>query len=408
MGCYHIRRIIMQFEVMRDALLEGFIWVGEAVARDTYSVLPILQGVRMEATSGRVELKVTDLNVGVRTLVDAAGVKPGKVVLLHSVPMEWLKVVTGEKVAVKLNERTKETTDTETGEVVKHRYPTSVRLECENNHITPRNVWLVEEFPTWPVMDEEPVVEMEGEVIKQAIDAVFWAAQPKHPVREGVLLSFNAGVVTFAGVSEWWMAEYRADAIPKKGYDPFQVILNPKAIAALSKLVKGAGIMVAIAVAENGNYVSFKWGDKEVVAWTIEGAFPKYERLITEAAEGEIVWKGDREEAIKLVSLAGLFAIDTKAIKLGWTGTEEMYAEAANYAGDFEGSSVDFEGETEITLAMSPKMLGAALASMEGAELRFHLRDPGMAVLLRPAESDRHSIVIMPMNITGGSDESHV
>ena len=68
-------------------------------------------------------------------------------------------------------------------------------------------------------------------------------------------------------------------------------------------------------------------------------------------------------------------------------------------SGDFTGAGGGFDGQQEIELAVSPKMLGFALASTQADSVVFRFCSPTQAICIEPEEGDRHSIIIMPMSI---------
>ena len=170
----------MKLQCAQEALAEALSTVNRVVAAK--STLPVLTNVLLEADSGDgLRLVATNLDLTVSRRVRASVSTAGRTTVPAHLLSDYVALLDrGKQVSLNL---------TSTGH--------KLHLACDRYEANISTL-PADDFPTTPIVDGTIRIEVDGAVLKTAIEQVVFAAAPDdtRPVLAGVLLRLDAGQVT--------------------------------------------------------------------------------------------------------------------------------------------------------------------------------------------------------------------
>ncbi len=256
----------MKILCSNNKLHEGLKMVGSVVTTSTTK--PILQAIKLETVGDKLELSATDLEVGLRYLIELKEVvEPGKVVLpgnrLLGLFQEWAE-----------------------GEV-------SIETEANSCRISGggSNFKLMghdpEEFPTIPTFidTEQKYFEIEPKKIQEMVrkTAFACASERLRHTMTGVLLTVKGEAAKMVATDGRRMA-YMKEKVSNKGGLSSTSIIPLKGIQQLPKIAGQSSTPVKVRLEET--HMLAKTEDAMLYSQLIEGQYPNYEEAIpAEAGE---------------------------------------------------------------------------------------------------------------------------
>lgn len=371
----------MKFTVIRSRFLDLLSNVQSIVPGKP--ALVILSNALVEATAeGGLRVTATDLDMFVRATLstDVKVDEPGETTLPVKKLVEILRMAPeGE-----------------------------VQFEVDSEHITrvvtPAAKYRVmglgaQDFPKV----REPVAEancftLERAIFREMLRKTAYAAGTDETRRTltGVLLEFNNGKLTMVATDGKRLAlvEQELEFPPESNC---AMILPPKAVAELSRLLAGEGAMKIYG--QNGQIVvdcgSFCFYSK-----LIEGAYARYHSVIPTACEERVTVM--REELMASIQRVAIMSNDKlHAVKL--TFTEGALALSASNAESGEASDVlpiKFNGR-ELSSTYNPTYIMDCLRALDSEEVTFELGADGFSPSVIKSPNIPFLYVIMPLRIPG-------
>jgi DNA polymerase-3 subunit beta len=372
----------MEFAVRSSDLLREIGLVQGVVERRT--TIPILSNVRVEARGGKkggeIEIVATDLDVGVRTVCDAVVVKPGSVTLPARRLHDLVRLLPDSEVQFQVKDGT------------------WASIVCERTRYRLAGAG-VEDFPNLPEHDFAGALSLPLDPLKRMIERVIFAISNEDPrfAIKGALLLIEGGVVTLVATDG-----HRLAMISQKGVDTggasHRVLLPRKTLGELLKFEPGPEGEVKFGV--DGNHLFFKMGRRLLQSNTLEGDFPKYEKVIPDKNDRIVtVAAGALKVALERVSLLSQersklvrLTIDTGKLILSTQNPETGEAEETIAA---ECSGPLFH------VGFNSRYLMDYLGASTEERVRLELKDEATQGLLRPEHNDEfdYRYVVMPMRL---------
>lgn len=315
------------------------------------SVLPVLNGVRVEAGGGKLAVAATDLDLTIETFVPAEVVKAGVVIIPHKL----LSSILQGKKPVTL--RTVEGTD-----------------EVEvSGLVTARLVTLpLAEYPRLPDAGDFPrQLPVDMGMVARVLPAA--SSEDSRPILTGVFFDGAAVVATDS---------YRLHKATTVDVEYPQLLIPSSALAVVAKAVVGkpkmACTMLLPAEDQEDRFtrwsVQFRAGTTTWTSRLIEGEFPRWRQLLREQSPASLVV--NRDEMITAVRQVATFVRDTTTpvvVALDHSGTvvltvttEEVGTVSATVAGEYVG--------VDMTIGFNPAFLIACLEA-GGTSARFEMLD---------------------------------
>jgi DNA polymerase-3 subunit beta len=359
----------------RDELARALGVVSRGVS--TRTTVQILASILLHASGGRLELAATDMELSLRTSLDASVESDGSVVVPGRLLLELSRLLPDADVTIehKLEE---------------------AAVEIRSGAATYRlHTYNAEDFPRLPDADAAERHEVDRGTLLETVSRVSRSASrdESRPVLTGVLMRFEPGKLVMAATDSYRLSVKETateGAVPE-----LEAIVPARALQELARIAQ-AGERIELGVHEN--QVIFSTGDALLTTRRIDGQFPNYKQLVPEAFEHELALP--REELLEVVRRVAVMAQRNSPLRLRFGDGELIVSAQTQDVGEArESLPVSFTGEP-LEIGFNAEFLRDGIESVAGEQLRLQLISP-----LRPAvlqgEDDAFLYLIMPIRLAG-------
>src|SRR5215208_5036813 len=282
----------------RDELARALGIVSRGVS--TRTAVQILAGILLDATDGKLNLAATDMELSLRTSVEAQVDADGSVVVPGRLLLELARLLPNAEVT--LEHKVEEA---------------AVEIRC--GAATYRlHTYNAEDFPRLPEataverheIDRESFLETVGRVSRSA------SRDESRPVLTGVLMRFEPGKLVMAATDSYRLS---VKETPLEGTVPeLEAIVPARALGELARIAQ-AGERIELGVHEN--QVVFSTGDALLTTRRIDGQFPNYKQLVPEVFDHELALP--REELLDVVRRVSVMAQRNSPLRLRFADGEQ-------------------------------------------------------------------------------------
>jgi len=367
----------MELIFEKEELSKSMQMIGNVAA--SRNTLPILSNVLVRTVGDQIQLAATDLEVGIRSVVNGEIVTPGSI----TIPAKKLADIVRElpepakvRMAVLANDR--------------------VEIECEMAKF--RIVGLGgDEFPSMPELGDTFLTvnsEVLGKMIQKTIFAV--STEETRHFLNGVHFSAGPDSVRMVATDGKRLAvasQRQTEAIKKK----ISIIVPTKTMSNILRIFTDSQD-VKVALLEN--QVVFATETITLVSRLIEGEYPDYEAVIAPVMNNEINMVASTEHLLSVIRRVSLLANPrTPSVKMEFKNNDLSVSANTPELGEAqEQMQVRSEGGS-VEIAFNARFLMDVLRNIETAEVVFKLRDSLSPALITPFEEDNYMCVVMPMRL---------
>jgi len=381
----------VRLQCTQEALAAALATVGRVGLNK--STLPVLTNVLLEAdVGGGLRLVATNLVVTVSCRVHATVTAEGRTTAPARLLAEYVALLDkGKQVSLKLNS---------TGH--------KLHLACERYEANVATL-PAEDFPPTPVIDGTIRLEIDGAVLKSAIEQVVFAAAPDdtRPVLAGVLMRVDTGTLVLAAADGFRLA-VRTVTLSDTTTRAAWIIPARTLIEVAHSLPSAPGLPVTLSGTAGDHQLHFALGEVEVASRLIEGQFPDYERIIPRRSTTTVILSA--ADLLRATRAATVFARDnSNVVRLECTpppddGTPALGQELVKAASAEMGDNV---GKLEASvqgdaghIAFNGRYLRDALESLESPQVGLQLSGAHSPGVIRPVGDVEAAClhIVMPMN----------
>ncbi|QMV42193.1 DNA polymerase III subunit beta [Cohnella cholangitidis] len=378
----------MKLTILRGELNDAIQHVSKAVASRT--TIPILSGIKLDAGFTGITLTASDTDISIQSFIPletpnktiATVTRPGSVVLTAKFFVEIIKKLPHEEVHIEVGERFQTLI-------------TSGATEIQLVGLDP------EEFPVLPTVQEDQVVSIPGDLLRDMIRQTVFAVTTNEstPILTGVLWNLNDGVYKFVATDRHRLASRSA---PVEMYDVrfSNIVISGKTLNELAKIVPDQNVMVDIVVAEN--QVLFKLGNVLFYSRMLDGTYPDTSKIIPQSFKTELVLNTkllsdsidrayllSREEKTNIVRLvttdSGGIEISSSSSELGKV-TEQL-------------NVTEMRGEP-LKIAFNSKYMLDVLKVIDSEELFIGFNGAMSPIIIKPNDHENSLHLILPYRTT--------
>lgn len=364
----------MKFSANKSALFEGLQKVQNVVG--TRSTLPILANVLIEAGKENISLTTTDLDVTVKTSVQANVGKAGSITLPVRRLSSIVRELPDEEIAIEVDDKNMAT------------------VTCGTAYFKVLGIG-ADDFPEVPEQKDEYGYTISQGTFREMLRKCSYAAssdETRH-VLNGVLLSFKQGKLTVVATDGRRLAlvEHELDFPAEAETD---VILPSKAVMELQHTLGANGDMKVFA---KKNQMMFEFGDTFIASKLIDGTYPNYRQVIPAQCEERITV--EREMLATALRRVSLVSTDkSSAVKLNFAKNRLTIVMSSPEVGEARDTiAIKYSGK-EISVAFNPEYMSDPLKILDHDEIYVELIDdlsPGVIKCDSP-----FLYVLMPMRIS--------
>src|SRR3989440_3362341 len=365
----------MKVVCQREGLVQKLGIVARAVS--TRASVQILSGVLLRAEGGRLHVAATDMELSLRSTLEAQVEGEGAVVVPGRLLVDLVRLLPENEVTIE------------------HRAEESVVRITSGSSSSSLHTYAAEDFPRLPDLDAVGTFTVERQSLLDTVSRVARSASrdESRPVLTGILVRFEAGKLVMAATDSYRLSVKETELsgdVPE-----LEAIIPARALAELGRIAQ-SGDTIELGVHEN--QVVFAADDVWLTTRRIDGQFPNYKQLLPETFEHEVTLP--RSEFLDVVRRVGVLVQRTSPIQLRFAeGELRVLARTQDVGEAQETLPVAFTGEP-MEIGFNAEFLREGIESISADDVRLRLISP-----LRPAVidggPDDPTYLIMPIRLPG-------
>ena len=262
----------MRVSTRRDALFAQLQTVSRAAS--TRSAVQALSGVQLAAAGGRLELRATDMEIGLRVPVDGDVAREGAVVLPGRLLVDVIRALPGAEVSLELRASEQDV---------------EIRSGSATFHI---RTLRLEDFPPLPEPEPATRVQVPAAAIVETIAKVARAASTDQarPVLTGIMVSASGQELRMVATDSYRLA-VKETTLEEALAGTFEANVPARAMQELQRIAAAVGDD-RLAISQRQGQVVFEAGGVVLSSRLIEGQFPNYRQLLPDTYEHELQLAG--------------------------------------------------------------------------------------------------------------------
>jgi DNA polymerase-3 subunit beta len=359
----------------RDELVAKLAVVSRAVS--TRTAVQILAGILLRAENGELHLAATDMELSLRTSLEASVDEEGAVVVQGRTLVDIARLLPADEVQIAYRPE----------EGVVH-------ITC-GNYSSRLHTYAVEDFPRLPEVAAAPTFGVDADTLLATVGQVSRSASrdESRPVLTGILVRFESEQLVMAATDSYRLS---VKETPLEGsQQELEAIIPARALTELGRVAAGVG---ELELGVHENQVVFRAGDVTLTTRRIDGQFPNYKQLLPETFERTVTLA--RNELLDVVRRVSVMAQRNAPLRLRFNeGELTVSAQTQDVGEATETLAVEWTGEP-LEIGFNPEFLREGVESVSSDDLELNLISP-----LRPAvikgESDEFRYLIMPIRLAG-------
>jgi DNA polymerase-3 subunit beta len=337
----------------------------------------VLSGIWLQASAGTLELAATDMELSLRSSLEAGIAEPGTVVVPGRLFVEIARLLPADGVEIAHSP--------EDGRVSVVSGSASYSLHTHS----------AEDFPRLPEVETAQTFSVPRPALLETITRVGRSASrdESRPVLTGVLVRFGQGKLVMAATDSYRLA---VKETPIEGsVAELEAIVPARALTELGRI---AGSQDSVELGVHENHVIFRAGDVLLTTRRIDGQFPDYRQLVPEQFEHEV--RLPRGELLDVVRRIAVMAQRNLPLRLRFAEGELTVSVQAQDLGEArETMPAPFTGEA-MEIGFNAEFLRDGIESVEADEIDLRLISPLRPGLIR-SEEDEFQYLIMPIRLAG-------
>jgi DNA polymerase-3 subunit beta len=367
----------MKISTQREALFTQLQTVTRAAS--TRSAVQALSGVQILASADGIELRATDMEIGLRVPLDGEVVREGAVVLPARLLVDVIRSLPGESVTLELRSAEQDV------EIV---------AGAATFHI---RTLRLEDFPPFPEPDQDGRVQVPAAAFVATVAKVARSASrdETRPVLTGILVSATGDELRMVATDSYRLSvkETKLDT-PLAG--AFEANVPARALQELSRIVGGAED-AELSVAVRTNQVIFEAGGVVLSSRLIDGQFPNHRQLLPDTFEHELQLAG--AEITDVVRRISLLAQKNAPLRLAFSEGELTVSARTPDVGEArETLPVPFQGEP-LEIGFNPEFLRDGLEAVDSGDVLLRLISPLRPGLIEAADGSGFVYLLMPIRL---------
>ncbi len=353
----------------------------QAVSRvaSTRSAVQALSGVQVAAEDGGVELRATDMEVGLRMPLVAEVERAGSAVLPGRLTLDVVRALPSGPVTLELRAAEQDV---------------EIKSGSATFHIrTLRG----EDFPPLPDPGGDAVVDLPAGAFVDTVNRVARSASrdDTRPILTGILVSASGTELRMVATDSYRLSVKETtleSALPTA----FEANVPARTVQELARLAQGHE-GESLSIGARTNQVVFQLGGAVLSSRLIDGQFPNYRQLLPDAYEHELqIAGGELTDVVRRISL---LAQRNAPLRLAFAeGEVTVSAQTPDVGEASETLPVAFSGEA-FEIGFNPEFLRDGLESVESGDLVLKLISPLRPGLIEAADGSGFLYLIMPIRL---------
>jgi DNA polymerase III subunit beta len=337
--------------------------------------LPILQNILLEAREGTLQLKATNLEIGITAHVRGKIEQEGTFTVNGRLFYDYVGLLPADKVEVSLDQE---------------------HLEIRaGNQQTKINGLSSEEFPVIPSIDKGEQYLVEASEFREALSQTLFsvALNDARPEISGVLLIIEEKNLTLVGTDSYRLAERKIE-LKSEAKSSISTIIPLRTIQELSRILGQSEGDLSITVSEN--QILFGVEDVELISRVIVGTYPDYKQIIPKSTQTTVVL--DKEPLVRAIKSASLFCRQgLNHVNLQFSSDKILVSASASQVGE---NMVDVPAKIEgkdVDIVFDYRFILDGLSAIEGSEVLIKLDGSNSPGVFVSKEKSSYLYLVMPI-----------
>src|SRR5256712_1996581 len=346
-------------------------------ALSSRSAVQILSGVFLRAENGELQLAATDMELSLRTSLNAQVEGDGAVVVQGRLLVELARLLPEDEVQIEHRP--------EEGIVEVTCGTASYRL----------HTYSAEDFPRLPEVDAAPLHAVDAEALLTTVAQVSRAASrvESRPVLTGILVQFEGDKLVMAATDSYRLSVKETQL--SAAAPSLEAIIPARALTELARIATGDA---ELEIGVHENQVVFRANDAILTTRRIDGQFVNVKQLIPEVFEHVVAMP--RVELLDVVRRVSVMAQRNSPLRLHFgEGELRVSARTQDVGEATETMPVAFTGDP-LEIGFNPEFLRDGIESVQTDEVQLKLISPLRPGLIQ-GEGDDFSYLIMPIRLAG-------
>jgi DNA polymerase III subunit beta len=374
----------MKFRVERDAFADAVAWTAKALP--SRPSVPVLAGVMLRVTAGRLRVSGFDYEVSSQITVEVHGDADGAALVSGRLLAEITKALPAKPVEV--------------AAVGSH-----LELVCGSARFTLPTM-PVEDYPTLPEMPETAGI-IDAPTFASAVSQVAIAAGRDEtlPLMTGVRMEIDGETLALLATDRYRLALREITWRPQDQQAHMQAIVPAKTLLDTAKTLGAAGGDVTLAISRGGageGMVGFAGGARRTTSRLLDGDYPKVRSLFPDhhVAQARVAVAA----LVEVVKRVALVAERTTPVRMSFSEDGVILeAGGSDDARASEAMDAIYVGEP-MTVAFNPQYLLDGLGAVDSPNAVLSFTDPKKAALIVPADAEGEIIpgyryLMMPIRL---------
>jgi DNA polymerase III subunit beta len=367
----------MKLSTRRDHLFAQLQTVTRAAS--TRSAVQALSGVHVLVQGSTIELRATDMEIGLRVPLEGEVTREGAVVLPARLLVDVVRALPGDEVSLELRPSEQDV------EIVASAATFDIRT------------LRLEDFPPFPEPESDGRVQLPGKAFVETVAKVARSASrdETRPVLTGILVSASGEDLRMVATDSYRLS-VKETRLESALDGSFEANVPARALQELTRIVTQAAAE-AVAVSVRTNQVVFEVDGTVLSSRLIDGQFPNYRQLLPDAFEHELqLTAGEITDVVRRISL---LAQKNAPLRLSFAEGELTVSARTPDVGEArESLPVPFQGEP-LEIGFNPEFLRDGLEALEGGDLVLKLISPLRPGLIEAADGSGFQYLLMPIRL---------
>ena len=372
----------MEITISKSDLLKELTATQGVVERKT--TIPILSNFLFEASSDKLAITATDLDLSLRTAAPAKVKKEGSCTVPARKLYDYVKLLADGDISVKL-------LDNHWVQIRSGRSNTKMVGMARAN------------FPALPMFPTESSIQIPAPVLRNLIAKTIFAISNEESryTLNGALLVLKPESITMVATDGHRLAhiEHHTSKFPVSG--EMRVLVPKKAMAELSTLLSVTDAP-AVEFAKDESTLFFRVGGRLLTSRQLTGQFPNYEAVLPKDNNKSVTVHCDELSAA--IQRVAQFADErSNAIRMRVEKNELKVSSSNTETGESEDSIETAYNGDALAIGFNSQYLLEFLKVIAAGDVRFEFKDAQSAGQLRPDEASdseyRYRYIVMPMRI---------
>jgi DNA polymerase-3 subunit beta len=363
----------MKISCGRDELVAKLGIVSRAVS--TRGAVQVLSGILLSAEGGRVTLAATDMELSLRTTLEADVEGDGAVVVPGKLLVDLARLLPDPSVTFEYRPE----------EGVAHIVSGAASYRV--------NTYAAEDFPRLPSLEAQ-LHAIDRAALLETVERVARSASrdESRPVLTGILVRFERGRLVMVATDSYRLAVKETQL--ESAAPELEAIIPARALQELVRLAGGETVELGV----HENHVVFGTGEAWLTTRRIDGQFPNYRQLLPETFEVELTLP--RAEFHDVVRRASVMAQRNSPLRLRFAeGELTVSAQTQDIGEARETLPVPFSGD-EFVIGFNAEFLREGIDSISGDDVRVKLINPLRPAILEDPAGD-YTYLLMPIRLAG-------